>query len=260
MTEVWKDIVGYEGRYQVSNIGNVRSMHYLGKNMTTKDNGVKKLKLITNSSGYHVVTLKGKQQFVHRLVAAAFIPNANEKPCVDHINTITTDNRVENLRWVTQKENLLNSISHKRRLKAVRDRCLGRMGVESGKHRSVFQYSLDGEFIKEWGCMSDACRSLGIDSGCMTRVCQGVQPQSKGFIWRYEKCRVEPVSLRAKKIIQYDKDGNFIREWNRIIDAAKHYNTSTGRICTCLSGKTKTCHGFIWRYAQQAIEYNKEFI
>ncbi|WP_293666520.1 NUMOD4 domain-containing protein [uncultured Parabacteroides sp.] len=248
MEEIWRDIKGYEGRYQVSNKGNVRSMHYFGKSITTKDNGVKLLKLITNSSGYHVVSLKGKQYFVHRLVAEAFIPNGDNKPCIDHINTITTDNRVENLRWVTHKENLLNPISHKRRLGAIRIKCSGKFGVESSKHRKVFQYSLNGEFIKEWGCMSDACRELNIDSGCMTRVCQKVEPQAKGYVWRYEKCKVEPVSLRVKKIIQYDKDGKFIREWNRITDAAKHYNTSTGRICACLSGVTKTCRGFIWRY------------
>ena len=118
--EIFKDIKGYEGLYQISNLGNVKSLNY-GK--TGKE---KLLKPAPNSKGYLNVSLvknKKKTNFlVHRLVAQAFIPNPKPKfkKQIDHINTIRTDNRVENLRWVTSLENCNNPITlEKQRLRFV---------------------------------------------------------------------------------------------------------------------------------------------
>ena len=104
--EIWKPIKDFEGYYEVSNIGRVRSLNY-------KRTGKGKiLKNIEDYKGYLEVGLtkngKRKQFKVHRLVAEAFIPNPENKPCIDHINTVKSDNRVENLRWVTYKENSNN--------------------------------------------------------------------------------------------------------------------------------------------------------
>ena len=104
--EIWKPIKDFEGYYEVSNIGRVRSLNY-------KRTGKEKiLKNIEDYKGYLEVGLtkngKRKQFKVHRLVAEAFIPNPENKPCIDHINTVKSDNRVENLRWVTYKENSNN--------------------------------------------------------------------------------------------------------------------------------------------------------
>lgn len=249
MDENWKDIKGYEGDYQVSNIGNIRSLHFGICGKSAKPGETKNLKLILKSNGYYAVSLRGKQMLVHRLVASAFIPNPSCKPYIDHINTITTDNRIENLRWVNPYENLRNPISYNRRLKAVRERMSGKYGIESNKHRKVFQFSLDGKFIQEWGCMSDACRKYGIDSGSMTNCCKGICQQCKGYIWRYDLCPVKPVIRHEKRIVQYMTNGSFVKEWDKVTDAAKFYNTSTGRICSCLKGYTKSCKGFIWKYA-----------
>lgn len=250
MEEIWKDIIGYEGRYAVSNLGNVKSLHFYGKNCNTKDNGAKMLKPILKSNGYYVVSISQRQVHVHRLVAEAFIDNPDNKPCIDHINTITTDNRVSNLRWCTPKENLLNPISSKRRLEGVRRVSKGKFGVESHKHRSIFQYSLEGKFIKEWGCISDASRALGIDTGCLTRAAQGKQAYTGGYIWRYRKENVEPVKRRERTILQFTLGGEFIKEWPSIVSAAKAYNTYTGRICSCLNGITKKCKGYHWKYKE----------
>ena len=104
--EIWKPIKDFEGYYEVSNIGRVRSLNY-------KRTGKGKiLKNIEDYKGYLEVGLtkngKRKQFRIHRLVAEAFIPNPENKPCIDHINTVKSDNRVENLRWVTYKENSNN--------------------------------------------------------------------------------------------------------------------------------------------------------
>lgn len=206
--EIWKDIKGYEGHYQVSNLGNVRSLFFGGID-NHKSYRVKNLKLIRNSCGYHVVTLfnngNGVQVLVHRLVADAFIPNEQCLPVVDHINTITTDNRVENLRWVTVKGNVNNPISAKRRYEAVCKVTKGKFGVESLKHRGVAQFTKEGRFVKFWGCMSDAWRFYGLDSGSLTKVCLGKRKTAGGFVWRYANNEHDALFEAEKQIAMYEK-------------------------------------------------------
>lgn len=125
--EDWKDVVGYNGLYKVSNKGRIKSLYRVimrsnGVRQTIKEKICKEKILI--DGGYYVVSLsknkKGKWVKVHQLVAKAFIPNPENKKEIDHINTIKIDNRVENLQWATRKENannpltrLKNSISSK---------------------------------------------------------------------------------------------------------------------------------------------------
>lgn len=112
--EIWKDIFGYDGMYQVSNLGRVRSLKF-GR--------VKVLKNGTNNSGYLTVCLlkdkKANCLLVHRLVASAFIPNSDEtKTIINHINEDKTDNRVSNLEWCDRKyNNTYNDIHHRRKTK-----------------------------------------------------------------------------------------------------------------------------------------------
>ena len=100
--EIWKDIKGYEGFYQVSNLGNVKNV---------RRNSIRKLK--EDNSGYlHCLLSVNKVRktfLVHRLVATSFIENPENKPLINHINANRSDNRVENLEWCTQKENMNHS-------------------------------------------------------------------------------------------------------------------------------------------------------
>ena len=109
MEEIWKDIEGYDGEYQVSNLGRIKSFKMkFGKQPTETI-----MMLQPEQSGYMRVCLvknkKPKCVPVHRIVAEAFIPNTENKPVIDHINGNRTDNRVENLRWCTHSENSQNT-------------------------------------------------------------------------------------------------------------------------------------------------------
>ena len=116
--EEWKAIKGYEGLYEVSNLGRVKSLERKVKHPIVREKTIKEkiLKYNIDNNGYLYVTLykdgKSKSFKVHRLVAIAFIPNPNNKPDIDHINTNKKDNRIENLRWVTKEENMSNQTNY----------------------------------------------------------------------------------------------------------------------------------------------------
>lgn len=196
MLEIWRDIKDYEGLYQVSNLGRVKSL----ERYTKRKNGMYHireciLKLCNNGLGYKVVNLRKNNKYqmytVHRLVAEAFIPNPENKPCIDHINTIRDDNRVDNLRWVTYSENNLNIITRKHMsesLKGENAPLFNKTGKEHPSSKPVLQYDLDGNFIKEWECTMEIQRELGISNTHISACCLH-KPHCNtagGYIWKYK--------------------------------------------------------------------------
>ena len=157
MNEEWRDIEGYEGIYQVSNLGRVKSLKF---------NKERILKPRKDTIGYLAVILykdgKVKRYLVHRLVANAFIPNSNNLEDINHINEIKTDNRLSNLEWMNHKDNVRYS-------QAV----------------AVNQYTLDGKFIRRWDCIKEIQYSLGFNQGNICSCCQGKLKSSYGFNWFY---------------------------------------------------------------------------
>ena len=104
--EIWKDVPNYVGYYQVSNLGRVKSISFKDKNLIRKT---------TITNGYHRVSFtvkrKVKSLYVHRLIGESFIPNPDNKPCINHKNGIKTDNSISNLEWVTHQENAIHKIN-----------------------------------------------------------------------------------------------------------------------------------------------------
>ena len=214
--EIWRDKKDYEGIYQVSNLGRVRSLDrfiYVDgkKGKHKKFLKGKLLKLIELKHGNYtqvVVNLCGKRFSVSRLVAETFIPNPENKPEVDHKNTDSTDNRVENLRWTTSLENHNNPLTKKHMSEAMKGRIpwnLGKKYTEeqcsniskslTGKNtydknpnaKAVLQFSLNGDFIREFSCIKEACECLGVSQPPISMCCRGKYKTAHGFIWKYKE-------------------------------------------------------------------------
>ena len=159
--EVWKDVVGYEGLYQVSDRGNVRSV--IRKDSIGRKCGGRILKLIPNANGYIRVGLckNGirKKKHIHRLVAEAFIPNPNSFPQVNHKDEVKDNNNVENLEWCTGKYNINYGTSIERSVKA-RSKKVRAVNIKTGE---VIRFKSTAEAERKGysrGRVSDACRGL----------------------------------------------------------------------------------------------------
>lgn len=180
MQEIWKDIPNYEGRYQVSNLGNIKSLSFKNQNFESL------LKPSLNSSGYYKVELykdkKSKVFYVHRLVATVFIPNPENKSEVNHIDGNKINNIVSNLEWNTISENQKHAIKHKLRTSSP---MLGRFGKLNPSSKPILQYDFNGNLIKRWDSIADIERELGINRSCISNNLIGNNKTSHGFVWEY---------------------------------------------------------------------------
>lgn len=181
--EVWKDIEGWKGLYMVSNMGRVRSLPKLKRTPTatyyTKD-------LIMpyrySKGGYFRVALckdyHTKNEFVHKLVANAFIGEQGDKT-VNHKNEDKSDNRADNLEYLTRAENV-------RYGSGIRRSAQCRIDNPNVSKTAVKQYTLDGKFIKSYISINQAMRENNIKSNNISTCCQRKRRSAYGFIWRYE--------------------------------------------------------------------------
>lgn len=175
----WRDIPGYEGRYQVSNLGRIRSVDCIITQMTQPNvlqrrrwkGRIRKLSICGNYLGI-ILCAPESMQYVHRLVALTFLPGAAAKKDVNHKNGVKTDNRVENLEWVSRSENQLHAF-----------RVLGRKRVKPPARTRKIVAVKNGEEIHYPSIVAAA--QAGFEYSCLKRCLNGRYAQHKGFQWRY---------------------------------------------------------------------------
>ena len=171
--EEWRDVAGYEGLYQVSDQGRVKSLERKGR----KSERILKPGVV--GGGYLMVVLcaggKQKMHKVHRLVCQSFHENPENKPEVNHINEDKTDNRACNLEWSTAKENCNHGTRNERMAK----------GIAKALSKPVGQYTRGGELVKIWSSAIEVQRQAGFSQGNVSAVARGEHKQAYGFIWKY---------------------------------------------------------------------------
>lgn len=170
MTEIWKDISGYEGLYQVSNLGRVKRFFKNGK-----ENFLSGKK---DKDGYIEVILSSNQRKkyyrLHRLVADAFVPNLENKPQINHKDRNKQNNYADNLEWVTCSENVSHTFSTGRKI----------------HKRPIIQYTRNMDVVSIWDSIREAGRSLKICEHNINSCCHGRLATAGGYVWRYKEVDV----------------------------------------------------------------------
>lgn len=171
MKEIWRDIKGYEGLYQVSNLGNVKSLERKTKHKYNKEIIMKKH---FNGNYYFVRLCKNSQKknfFIHRLVAENFIKMMPNKKYVNHINGIKTDNNLNNLEWVSASENVLHAI--KNNLKRL-------------PNKKIIQLDYNNKIINHWESIKEASEKLEINRSNIGACCRNERKTAGNYMWQYE--------------------------------------------------------------------------
>ena len=241
-TEVWKPVIGYEGFYEVSNNGRVRSIDRVvfQQGRIQKYKGAIMSQYLRNN-GYYSVRLsignKKKTFSVHRLVAKAFIPNNNNYPCINHKDEVKTNNNVENLEWCTIKYNVNYGTA------------ILRKSLKMGK--KIAQYDSNGKLIGTFYSINEAERKNNIKIGNSILFNNHT---AGGYFWRLFES-TPPICIdvhfsknHSRRVCQYSKDLELIA----IYESGRKASDKTGfkheNILACCRGKQKSCGGFIWAF------------
>lgn len=195
MEEIWKDIKGFEGKYQVSNLGNVKSLNYRGhgyeKNLTPKINN--------NGYAWYLLSKENKTypMLLHRLVAEAFIENLNKLPEVNHKDENPLNNNADNLEWCTRKYNATYSMDrHPERYiqckKVLRDENCNKIinkkfKPRKSKHynKKINQFELTGKFVRSWENQRQIYNETGFFPDSIRKCCEGKRKTAHGYKWEY---------------------------------------------------------------------------
>ena len=240
--EIWKDVKGYEGIYLISNIGRVKRIDC--KN-TQKERILKNCKC----NGYYGVSLSKNGakslELIHRLVAEAFIPNPENKPCIDHINTIKSDNRVENLRWVTYKENSNNPLTKKNI--STSKKAQNRRGVNS----KLFGTKVKQE-VKEKISKSHKGKKLSEETKRkLSEINKGNKHKEETKI-KISKSLTGSKNVNSVPVVQLTPNGEFVKIYDCISETGRNGFTAPN-VSKCCRGLRKYHKGYMWKYLEEYL-------
>lgn len=194
MEEIWRPIKGYEGYYEASNMGNIRSVDRIilstANKLHTEHKQFRKGRLLKQGigrKGYKLIVLQkdGKKHtmYTHRIIAATFIENLENKPCIDHINGIHIDNRAENLRWCTQKENINNPNTINKNIEILRQN-----NIIGCKPKTILQLDKDSlKIIREIPPRTSFFKEMGYTRGYITAACRNRKQNAYGYKWAFKE-------------------------------------------------------------------------
>lgn len=235
--ETWLPVAGYEGLYEVSNLGRVRSLVSGRVRRPAKDHG-----------GYLIVTLckNGEQKTyrAHRLVATAFHENPLNLPEVNHRNEVKTDNRAMNLEWCDATYNN----AYGTRIERI--------------STPVYQYDLDGAFVAWYPSTAEAARRTGVNHGAISSCASGKRKTQGGFQWRYTPALFldatdgKKNNAQSKHVYQYTLDGRFVKEWMSVKEIQRQTGWSQGNISNCARSERNSAYGFRWFYEYKGLRIN----
>lgn len=251
MQEIWKDINGFVGKYQVSNYGRVKSLARLRKSKGGCLCPVKEriLKPKIDDDGYLNYTFSNgkhnKSKFIRLniLVYQTFIGPVPIGYDIHHINHNRQDNRLENLCLIEHKKHCdLHS---------------------SEKSKPILQFTKDGQFVDEFPSIEEASRQTGICRCSIRRCCHRHKKNKTAggyiFLFKSEVNKInervkEAKTRKGKQVAQITKDGQLVNVFNSIAEAARNVSINPQNIESCLSKKTKSSCGFVWKYLSDLEE------
>lgn len=250
--EIWKDVVGYEGLYEISNYGRIKSLpvnvnHSRGNGMTRPKNERILKQVLSKRTGYLRMCLckenKKKSYQMHRLIAIAFIPNPQNKPCINHINGVKHDNSLKNLEWVTVKENNIHKFTH-----------LGHVSGRKNKiSNTIYKYTFDGELVD---VIKDTWDVDPKYKHNVMNVCFGYNNSFDNHTWSFkpikeiDKRRFGQGKYQQKPVYQKSTSGDLIEIHKSLQDASIKCGISKSTISNCLRGDTKVGRGYVWSYSE----------
>ena len=266
MKEIWKDIKGYEGYYQISNFGRVKSLdRYVA---TTGNPSGKRLikgklkkpteRIGKNGNGYYHINLdknnNSKLFTIHKLVAETFIPNPDNLPCINHKDENKHNNHVDNLEWCT--------IAYNNIYGTARERAGSKMRIK------VLKFDLQGNLLRQYDGLGMASKEENISKGNIENVCthRNGKKTLNGFIFMYEDDYIKNgfigyKSTKNRMINKYDLNGKFICSYESIKQAGESIpylsNNGESNITAVCRGRQKTAYGYIWRYSDDVDDINK---
>lgn len=258
--EIWKDVAGYEGYYQISNMGRVKSLDRMvnsarsstgfrlskGRILKTYFARCGKCRKHSNTeNAYELIHLyKGvneKAFTIHRLVAEAFIPNPKNLPQINHKDENKANNRASNLEWCDSLYNA-NYGTRNERVSANRN-----------DKTPVNQFSIDGEFIAQYESLAMASKSTNVRISLISAVCRGLQSSSAGFVWKFaDGVKIRERRYKApnnRKVLQLTPDDEVVAIYDTLSDASVATGAKVCGISQVIHGKHILHHGYKWRFS-----------